>query len=534
MDLRAMLRIVRGWLPLLLASMILAAGAAYLVSSFQPKVYQARLIMIVGQSLSSVSADYTALLASQRLSTTYSQIATTEDLLGKVIARLRLDISADQLAQRVTADAPLDSTLLTITAQAETPQQAARIANALGAELIAASPTVEGGSGAELQQFLTEDLAATREEIAATRASVDELLAVEERTAAQEEELQVLQDRLSNLRSTYASMLSLSPTNAANLLSVWQAANPPDTYVAPRPLFNAALAAAVGLFIAIAVAVVVQYLDDSLKGADDVEHVLNLPTLGTIARMKGERGRAEIYRLATLLYPRSRTAESFRSLRANIEFSSLDAPLQTLLVTSAVPSEGKSVTAANLAGAFAQAGRRVLLVDADLRRPSIHTLFGAPNQSGLTTLLRSDSASVDAIAVPTEEPRLSLLTSGPLPPNPAELLGSQRFKTVLDRIRAAYDLVIIDSPPLKAVADPAILGSFLDGTLLVVAANSTHRATARAGREALVKAGARVLGVVLNRVREPDAAEYGEYYAARSDEEEAAPRRDRSPGTSAP
>jgi non-specific protein-tyrosine kinase len=534
MDLRALLRIVRGWLPLLIASVVLAAGAAYFVSSLQPKVYQARVIMIVGQSLSSVSADYTELLASQRLSTTYASIATTEDILERVIIRLQLEDTPDKLAQRVTADAPFDSTLLTITAQDESPERAARIANALGEELIAVSPTVQGGGEQDLRAFLEEDLAATRDEIAETSAAVNDLLAVEDRTEAQDTALQTLQDRLIDLRAGYATMSSMLSTDAANLLSVIQSANPPSIPVAPRPLFNAVIAAAVGLLIALGVVMVAQYLDDSLKSAEDVETVLELPTLGTIARMKNERGRSEIYRLATLLYPRSRTAESYRSLRANIEFSSLDSPIRTLLVTSAVPTEGKSVTASNLAVAFAQAGRRVLLVDADLRRPSVHGIFAAPNHAGLTTLLRNDAVSVDAVAVPTEEPRLSVLTSGPLPPNPAELLGSQRFRTVLERLQDRYDLVLIDSPPLKAVADPAILASFIDGTLLVVAANATHRATARAGREALTKAGARILGVVLNRLAEPDASEYGDYYGARSDEEESVRARDRTPRTSAP
>jgi succinoglycan biosynthesis transport protein ExoP len=533
MDLRAHLRVIRSWLPLLIASVVLASGAAYLVSTFQPKVYEARATLIVGQALTSANPNYTDLLASQQVSETYAEVATQPSQLAKVIRDLNLPDSPDQLLARVDAEAPDDLTLLRITARDENPEIAARIANELAQELIALSPTLQGGENS-FQDFLVEDLAAIREDITATTADLDRLIAIEARTPAQEEELDVLRGRLTDLRSAYATMLSYMSTNAPNLLSVSQEASAPASPVSPRPVFNAIIAAVVGLLIAIGVIVAAQYLDDSLKNPEDVQEVLELPTLGTIARMKGERGRAEMYRLATLLYPRSRAAESYRSLRANIEFSSLDEPIRTLLVTSAVPTEGKSVTASNLAVAFAQAGRRVLLVDADLRRPSVHTIFGAPNQAGLTTLLRSDGVTAEAVAVPTEEPRLSVLTSGPLPPNPAELLGSQRFRTVLDRLKAQYDLVVVDSPPLKAVADPAVLGSFLDGTLLVVAANATHRAVARAGREALVKAGARVLGVVLNRLAEPDAAEYGDYYGARTDGEEPARGRDRSPRTSAP
>ncbi len=144
--------------------------------------------------------------------------------------------------------------------------------------------------------------------------------------------------------------------------------------------------------------------------------------------MKGDRARSEIYRLAALLYPRSGVAEAYRTLRTNIEFASVDAPIRTLLVTSSIPGEGKTITAANLAIVFAQAGRRVLLVDADLRKPGVHVVFDLPNAHGLTTLLRSDEVSLDAIAQATEQDNLRVLTTGPLPPNPAELLGSQRMR----------------------------------------------------------------------------------------------------------
>ena len=127
------------------------------------------------------------------------------------------------------------------------------------------------------------------------------------------------------------------------------------------------------------IAFVVEYLDDTVKNADAVQEASGLPTLGTIARMKGERSRSEIYRLAALLYPRSSVAEAYRTLRTNIEFASVDAPIQTLLVTSSIPGEGKTITAANLAVVFAQAGRRVLLVDADLRKPGVHCVFDLPN-----------------------------------------------------------------------------------------------------------------------------------------------------------
>jgi non-specific protein-tyrosine kinase len=231
--------------------------------------------------------------------------------------------------------------------------------------------------------------------------------------------------------------------------------------------------------------------------------------------MKGDAERSEIYRLVTLVYPRSAAAEAYRTLRTNVDFTAVDEPVRTLLVTSAVPSEGKTVTAANLAIAFALAGRSVLLVDADLRRPSIHTIFNLPNAQGLTTLLYSDQADVDLIAHSNLHVRLRVLTSGPLSPNPAELAGSERMRRVFERMKATADIVIVDSSPLQAVTDSAILSSYLDGTLLVIDSNRTRRATIRQAREALAKANARVIGVVLNRLANRQYAEdhpYSSYY----------------------
>jgi non-specific protein-tyrosine kinase len=230
-----------------------------------------------------------------------------------------------------------------------------------------------------------------------------------------------------------------------------------------------------------------------------------------------------MYQLAAILYPRSGATESYRTLRTNVEFASVDAPIRTLLVTSALPGEGKTVTASNLAVVFAQAGRRVILVDADLRQPGVDRLFNLTNERGLTTLLRADETSIEAVLQGTEQAPLRLLTTGPLPPNPAELLGSQRMRTIVERLVATGDLVIFDTPPLQAVTDAAILSSFVDGTLFVIDASRSHRRAVRMAREALERAGANVLGVVLNRVAAEDKAAYGGYYRSGLTTQDAAP-----------
>ena len=237
-----------------------------------------------------------------------------------------------------------------------------------------------------------------------------------------------------------------------------------------------------------------------------------MPTLGEIVRLKGGRGRPEMYRLVTLLYPRSPAAEAFRTLRTNLEFASVDAPIKTLLVTSSVPLEGKTVTAANLAVVFAQGGRRVLLVDADLRRPAVERLFALPNQYGLTTLVRGGDAKIESTVQATDQENLFVLSTGPLPPNPAEVLASQRMRAVVRALAEKYDLLLFDSPPLDVFADAAVLSAFMDGTVLVVDASKNRRKIVHQAREALAKANATVLGAVLNRLPEPTYSHYYENY----------------------
>jgi capsular exopolysaccharide synthesis family protein len=189
--------------------------------------------------------------------------------------------------------------------------------------------------------------------------------------------------------------------------------------------------------------------------------------------------------------------------------------VRTLLITSAIPGEGKTTTAANLGVVFAQTGRSTIVLDADFRKPGIHRIFDLPNERGLSDLLRSDATSLEEVSQITEQDNLLVITTGPLPPNPAELLGSQRMRNILSRISGSTSLVIIDSPPLQAVTDPVLLSSFVDGTLLVVDAGRTHRGAVRHAREALAQAGARVLGVALNRLKERSGGRYQyDYYGA--------------------
>jgi capsular exopolysaccharide synthesis family protein len=205
--------------------------------------------------------------------------------------------------------------------------------------------------------------------------------------------------------------------------------------------------------------------------------------------------------LITLTDPRSSVAEAFRTLRTNLEFSSLDSPVRTLVVTSAGPGEGKSTTLANLAITTAQAEKKVYLVDCDLRRPTLHRLFGTTNDVGLTDMIRDEALRDAPPLQETQVPGLWLLTSGPLPPNPSELLGSRRMEEIIAKLKEQADVVLFDSPPSTVVTDAAVLASRVDGVLLVFSAGRTKRDHAQKAKALMEKVNARLVGVVLNNVR---------------------------------
>ena len=205
-------------------------------------------------------------------------------------------------------------------------------------------------------------------------------------------------------------------------------------------------------------------------------------------------------KLVALQDPRSPAAEAYRTLRTNLQFSSLDRPLRTILATSTAPNEGKSTTIANLAVTMAQAEQRVLLVDCDLRRPTLHTIFNLPNDVGLTSMMLQDDERLPVQA--TAVPGLTLLSSGPLPPRPADILGSRRMEQVIAMLKEQADIVLFDTPPVNAVTDAAVLATKVDGVLLVFRSGATRRDHARDARKLLEKVNAHIVGVVLTDVRQ--------------------------------
>lgn len=215
--------------------------------------------------------------------------------------------------------------------------------------------------------------------------------------------------------------------------------------------------------------------------------------------------------IIALYNPRSPITESYRMLRTNIQYSSLDKPIKTIVVTSTGPSEGKTITAANLAVVMAQGGSKVLIIDADLRRPAIDKVFGVNNKVGLTNLL-VENKKFEEIVQRDDVEGLDLIPSGPIPPNPAELLGSQKFKNFLNLISQSYDYIIIDTPPCGSLTDAAIIGRIVDGVILVAAAGEVQIEAIQQAKENLQKVNANIIGVVLNKVKRQTSSYYYYYY----------------------
>jgi len=316
-----------------------------------------------------------------------------------------------------------------------------------------------------------------------------------------------------------------------NNLHVTDYATPPRVPIGPNRLQGILLAFIFSLGFGVCLAAMLEYLDDSVRSTEDVSKILRLPTLATIPLLKkgsaarrklaggtsllrlrsgnGRNGNGKVNPALLLdLDQRSPLAEAYRQLRTSVLLSSPGHAPKTLVVTSCVPSEGKTTTAINLAVSLAQTGARVLVIDADMRRPSIHSSFGIENQRGLCNILANEMTEAETLNMIQQEKEsgLYLLTSGPIPPNPAELIGSEQMRKLLLGLAATFDHIVIDSPPIASFTDGVLLSAISDGVILVVHASECSRKVVLRSQQALEEVGAKVFGVVLNRVdvRSPD------------------------------
>jgi capsular exopolysaccharide synthesis family protein len=327
--------------------------------------------------------------------------------------------------------------------------------------------------------------------------------------------------------SLITKMKEQSITEEIHSVNVWivEEAEPPEEPVKPKKLLNMLLGIVMGLFGGVGLAFFIEYLDNTVKSPEEAEARLGVPVLGTVSLKKEEKGSDEGgIEMVVVNEPKSTYAESYKALRTAIMLSSADAPPKCILVTSSGPGEGKTTTSVNLALAVAQAGRRVLLMDADLRKPAVHKVFGKSNGIGLSTYLAGDASP---IIQKGPLPGIDIITSGPIPPNPSELLSAERFNALLSRLKEKYDVVVCDSPPVLTVTDSLVLSRRFDGTILVVRAGKTSYDFVRNGLKTLE--GRRtedirphVFGLLINALdlRKSDYYYYYRYYNYYYSEEE--------------
>lgn len=298
----------------------------------------------------------------------------------------------------------------------------------------------------------------------------------------------------------------------------------PDSPIKPKKKLNVLLGALFGLLLGGGLVLVLESLDTSLRSIEEIENQ-GLSVLGHIPKIrrtkkikKSEKEQSQIQdkevgkvasNLITHFAPKSPVSEAYRTFRTNIQFTNLDSPPQTILVTSPGPGEGKSTTVANLAITFSQMGTKTLLLDTDFRRPILHSVFGLEKEIGITNYLVG-KAPLEMVIKKTQIPNLDIVTCGVIPPNPSELLASEKMKGFLEQLKAEYQMILFDSPPVIAVTDAAVLSLLLDGVVLVAGARQTSREALARAKTLLENVKAKILGVVLNKVEAKST--YGSYY----------------------
>jgi non-specific protein-tyrosine kinase len=503
-DLRRYLALARRWLWLVLLAALAAAAGAYLLTPRLPPFYVASATLLYQSSLSRMGD-----LADQQVAQSLAQIGQV--ILRSGGAELAGSDAPASTARGVSVRWLPNTQLIELTAVDFSPGRAAARANAAAASLVAWQRERNQARYGEQVTALQGQM----DELSAEMAALQAQIAARPAPATSEEKAEKarLEAALATARGIYVNRLALYAWMSANAtqsgasLTVIVEAAPPqdsrDTFSAraTRRMLLAGLAAAA---LAIGVALLFEYLNDTIETADDVKSALGLSTLGTLGTLVTAGG--ELIAATQSNVP---ATEQCRVLRTNIRYFDVERPLRTLLVTSASPGEGKSTIAANLAVVMAQAGQRVVLLDGDLRRPRLHRLFAVPLQGGLATSLLAGRLDGNIQAAPAVA-RLSVLPAGPLPPNPAELLGSQAMRKLLDDLAQQADMVLMDSPPVLAVTDAALLAQIVDGVLLIVEAGKTRRGMAREAIARLRQVRGNLIGVVLNRA--PAHGGDGSYY----------------------
>ncbi|MCL4543826.1 MAG: polysaccharide biosynthesis tyrosine autokinase [Chloroflexi bacterium] len=557
MTLEQFVRALRMRLLLLVLLVAVGIGAAYGFSREQRPVYQSTVTLVINAASPNSAIPYvSAALGSgqstlQTLAGTYSEYLQSGAFTKLVIEKLKLPVQPRQVGEAISSALVGNTNFFHITVNWNSAAESARIANGIATLFIAqnqqvlqqpasSGPTNSAQAALEVQQrYYALQVADLQAKMAAIEGNKG-MTAAEKATAEQP-----LEQKLLPMQDTYTKILASlvsSPAATSNNAKSAQVIDPagPGIKIAPILSRNLLFGGVAGVAVGIGLVVLLEYLDYTIKSAAELQETLGAPALGGIGLIDGHDRSTRLRRnkkqttvgaaepdamtdsafdpkLVTVAQPMGHVAESFRLLRTMLDFSNVDDPPRTLLVTSTGPGEGKTLISSNLAVAIAQAGKRVILVDADLRRPSIHREFGLDNRVGLTNLIAAggeatlssrDGYFQDVAAVPG----LVILTSGPLPPNPSELLGSTRAGELFRHLAGIADVVIYDTPPGNVLSDASVLATRVAGVIVLARAGATRRDAVQHLAARLQAVGAHVVGGVLNMV---PAEQLSGYYAQR-------------------
>jgi capsular exopolysaccharide synthesis family protein len=496
------LKLARRWWWIAVVLPLLAGVGAYAFSSTMTPMYEARSILLIETSQGSAGANYSDLLAAERLSRTYSELVTTDTVLDGTVTRLNdPEIDRETLAAMTSVSAVQETQLLRVTISDSDPERAALIANALATEFTTQIREQRSGNDSTGGSAISDSIAEVRQEIDETALRIAQLESGSNAdTAVVQTEIQQLRTLLNTFQSTYAGLLEiqqrfeLAAAESGVQVYIVNPASPPSTPVSPRIPLNMALGVLLGALIAGGVIVVLGYLDNTVKTAEDVQRITGRAAIGMIPQLESP-GQIE-----PIVNPRSPSTESYRGLRTNLQFASIGQTVKSIAVTSSGPSEGKSTTVMNLGVVLAQSGQRVILVDADLRRPTLHKLGGLNNRAGLTNMLIAEAGSeVFLYCQKTDIPSLLVVPTGPLPPNPSDVLNSPRMGEIINQLKSRADVVLVDTPPM-VFSDAQIVSGWTDGCLLITQAGRTRTNDLRDVVQALEQTGSNIIGVVVNRI----------------------------------
>ena len=520
MELRNFAQVIWQRIWIILLAVIMVTGMTYYLSLITTPVYSASTTLEVTLGLDPSQDQYSSLVSSARVAVTYVEQIKSPVILQQAIDELGLTMPVAELAKAVTAQQIRDTQLIQLTVEDPNPALAKELASRIADLFISYVQTRQQARYESGLTDLGQQIAELEAQIEETQKALSSLgdpsdLANLRMPEVARLELAVQQSKLTSQQTRYTILLRsaedfrLASARYTDSLTVFSPAEMPLLPVRPRVALNTVLGLISGLVLGLSTAFLLEYLDDTIKSAEVVTEALGLTVLGDVGPMGRLKDLAK--GLVTVLKPGSHLAESYRMLRNNLQFTELGNPHGTLLVTSPNPSAGKTTTLANLGVAMAEVGKRVILVDTDLRRPALHAMFDRPQDWGLTNVILGE-ADVDQVLQETDVPGLRLLTTGPLPPNPATVLASPAMARVLDELKDIAEVILFDSPPILGMADAAILATRMDGVLLVIDTGITTRDGARKAKEALDNVQATLLGAVMNKEKGRHGGYYYNYY----------------------